>query len=271
MITTDWRPNNGAEFLRHTFAIGDVHGRATTLNQLLDHLEDLPVYGRVREIIFAGDLTDRGPDSLGSIQRAWEALDRFDYGTLLPGNHELMMVSALDFDPFMLRNWLANGGNTALKQVDPREALDIPERLRAFRAALPLGFEELMRTGPTHLVRNGCLFVHAGLHPHMDRNEFLAAPRFEVGDTHWAWIRQPFLSWEGGWEHLGLRLVVHGHSPAITRLFEDKEQAERYLDVVTEHAAICVDAGAAAVPQVAAVEFAGWYHRLHVAQGSDGN
>ncbi|MBY5809636.1 hypothetical protein ELI20_08570 [Rhizobium ruizarguesonis] len=48
----------------HTFAIGDVHGRADLLKALLDEIAKMAnrLIGTYR-VIFLGDIIDRGPDS----------------------------------------------------------------------------------------------------------------------------------------------------------------------------------------------------------------
>jgi hypothetical protein len=59
------------------------------------------------------------------------------------------------------------------------------------------------------------LFVHAGLDPTAEPSEFLNQSRFgAVNECHWAWIREPFLEWTGGWgdckKWIVVPLVIHG-------------------------------------------------------------
>ena len=101
-----------------------------------------------------------------------------------------------------------------------------------------------MREGPTHLEAGGFLLVHAGLDPHAERAAFLAQPRSRVRhDEHWAWVREPFLGWTGGWGADGHGVVVHGHTPATHRPIRTLGQAEALLDVVATHGRLCLDAG----------------------------
>ena len=265
MLVTDWHPNHGPEFEIQTFAIGDVHGQADALERLLDHIDSIPRVGR-REIIFLGDLCDRGPESLRCFELAWNADKRADERHVLPGNHEIMMLKAIDA-PKDVYFWQIIGGYKTLQCIATQEEMGGEDRLSALQEALPDGLEDMLRHGATHLIRNGVLFVHAGLHPEMDADTFLGQDRFarDKHDHHWAWIRQPFLSWEGGWERHGLRWVVHGHSPATTRPLVSTAEANQVLEVAARHRSVCVDVGAMRVPQVAAVEFLGDQHRLHVA------
>ena len=58
------------------------------------------------------------------------------------------------------------------------------------------------------------LFVHGGLDPHADPDEFLTRPWTLFTEARWAWINHGFLDWKGGF---GGILVVHGHTPARAR------------------------------------------------------
>ncbi len=269
MLVTDWTSNYGPDFDTQVFAIGDVHGQADALERLLDHTYSIPRAAR-REIIFLGDLGDRGPESLRAFKLAWDASARADERHILPGNHELMMLGAFDNLPGILQMWYHNGGRQTLMCVDPGEDLHEKKALAALREALPAGLEDLLRHGPTHLIRERVLFVHAGLHLEMEAEEFLGQDRFDFeNDAHWAWIRQPFLGWESGWQAQGIDLVVHGHTPATTRPLATADEAAELLDVAAAHHAICLDAGAMRRPQVVAVEFARDRHRLHVVPAND--
>jgi len=266
MLITDWTPNNGAVFDRPVFAIGDVHGQAEALAGLLAHLEALPG-AREGELIFLGDLIDRGPDTLGAVATAFAARDRWRAVQHLPGNHELMLLAALQGDCDACTTWLANGGMDVILEIDLERNMTLDAALDALRARLPEDWTRTYGEGPTHLRRAGggrVLFVHAGIHPRRDLAETFAQDRFARSDDHWAWIRQPFLGWPKGWGHLGLDLVVHGHTPATTHPLEDACQAAELLDVVADFGCVCLDAGAMRRPQLVAAEFRGERHRLHV-------
>ena len=178
MLSTAWRPNNGASFDTPVFAVGDVHGQAGALRRLLSHVSSLLSPEDDAELIQLGDLMDRGPDSLGALDLLFRELPSFRRVTRLPGNHELMLLKALHGTRRDLALWLMNGGNTVLDEMDlpPRASDD--ERLRQLARRLPAGFEETYTTGPTHVVRHGVLFVHAGLRPGVALPDAMAAPRF---------------------------------------------------------------------------------------------
>jgi serine/threonine protein phosphatase 1 len=62
------------------------------------------------------------------------------------------------------------------------------------------------------------LFVHAGVNPRFALEAFLAAPWNTPlanldEDSHWAWVRWPFLTHRPGPKGFGGYFVVHGHTP----------------------------------------------------------
>src|SRR5580704_11218811 len=55
------------------FAIGDIHGRSDLFAALLDAAAREPRRAARRVIVLLGDLVDRGPDNLGTIDLAIDA------------------------------------------------------------------------------------------------------------------------------------------------------------------------------------------------------
>src|SRR3954452_25398799 len=80
------------------FAIGDIHGRPDLLEALLAEAETAPREAATRQLLFTGDLVDRGPDSLGALALAAEAGARIGASETiaLMGNHEILMRLSLD-------------------------------------------------------------------------------------------------------------------------------------------------------------------------------
>lgn len=71
--------------------IGDIHGECQALDELLVHLERQPGAGQ-RLLIFIGDLCDRGPDSVGVINRV-QALVEQGRAMAILGNHEINLLA----------------------------------------------------------------------------------------------------------------------------------------------------------------------------------
>ncbi len=214
------------------FAIGDLHGRTDLLHALLDEAAGEPRRRARRALVFLGDLVDRGPDSIGTIDLAIGAGARIgaDAQIGLMGNHETMMRLALDasapWDDALhaLANWLRNGGGAVVRQfVDFEvEPAGPEELLTVIRVALPHRIRAWLETLRANWRSGNVLFVHAGVNPGVDLERFLAVPwntpLAEVHeDMHWAWVRWPFLEASPGPGGFGGYLVVHGHTPNDAR------------------------------------------------------
>lgn len=253
-----WRPLRCRGPEAQLFAIGDVHGQAAALAAALDAIAAVPAIGLPRWVLFLGDLIDRGPDSLGAIQLAMGAAARAraDELVCLPGNHELMLLDALlDPEDYMSR-WLGAGGDELARQVDADyTAGNLTELAELLEASIDSEFLSRMTSGPTFHKAGDVLFVHAGLHPKTDPHLFLARDRFWASDEHWAWIRNTFLDWQGGWGPDQSWMVVHGHTPAVA----DWSSLSGFIaaaDRLLTHHRLCLDAGAAhKLPQIGWGEF----------------
>lgn len=183
------------------YAIGDVHGCADRLARLLQLIgEDAATAPQsARRLIFLGDYVDRGPDSRGAVDRVVAAPSFAAETVALMGNHEAMMLAALDRpdDEQAVSLWLANGALATLASygADPNlpAALwgeEVGEAHRRF----------LRRLAKWHAA-GGYLFVHAGIRP--------GVPHTAQDEKDLLWIREPFLSSPD--DHGAV--VVHGHTP----------------------------------------------------------
>ena len=92
--------------------IGDVHGCLETLKALVSKLP------KDAEIIFVGDLIDRGPDSRGVINFVRD--NGYD---CVQGNHEVMMIDAIEDSiewgvSIWQTGWIGNGGEVTLSEYE---------------------------------------------------------------------------------------------------------------------------------------------------------
>jgi serine/threonine protein phosphatase 1 len=210
-------------------AIGDIHGRADLIDALLEAAAREPKRAARRALVLTGDLFDRGPDNLATLELAREAPARIGSDALLPliGNHEVMMRLSLDPEiPFNVGldafgTWLRNGGREVLDEFSPLapgEALLPEEWLERARAAAPPHVIDWLRGLLPNWRSGGLLFVHAGVYPKADLESFLAKPwniplRSLDEGRHWSWVRTPFLSHKPGLGGFSGYFVVHGHTP----------------------------------------------------------
>lgn len=182
------------------YAVGDIHGCLELLTELhraiADDLHARPVPDAC--LIHLGDYVDRGPDSAQVIELL--------LGDPLPGtrkinligNHEAMMLDALDAaDDDLADHWRANGGADTLASWLIGQGIARGEwasRIPPAHLAFVRGLEAMHREG-------GYLFAHAGIRPGVALDE--------QTEHDLLWIREPFLSFSGD---LGA-VVVHGHTP----------------------------------------------------------
>lgn len=170
--------------MSYTFAVGDIHGCAVQMNELIEAIEFAQPEGT---IVFVGDYIDRGPDSRGVIERLMAGPRRPGWRwIMLKGNHEEMMVSACRVvgNPTM---WLVNGGEETLLSFGDR----VPDDVLDWANALPLYHQDEHR-----------IYVHAGVDdtvPLAQHSEqILLWRRPAPGETGRYWGKH----------------LVHGHTPS---------------------------------------------------------
>jgi serine/threonine protein phosphatase 1 len=192
---------------KRAYAVGDVHGCLHLLDDLLSRIEaDIEANPRpVTNIIFLGDVIDRGPQSAQVIERLRTySPPRRATAHFIMGNHEEVMLRVLDGEMELFPNWLKFGGAETLASygVDARALGRKPEDeiAKALQEAVPRSHRDFLNRFADSISFGGYVFVHAGIRPGVD----LAEQR----QTDLRWIRDPFLSDES--DH-GF-VVVHGHT-----------------------------------------------------------
>ena len=179
------------------YAIGDIHGQAEKLRALhravAEDMRRRPI--AAARVIYLGDYIDWGPDSAGVLEMLAGGEATIPAIHLI-GDHEQMLLDALDGDNAAATDWLHSGGRETLTGwgIDP----DAP-RDRWAAQIPPAQLNFLRRLVLRHRAGN-YLFVHAGIRPGVKSAE--QTRQDLLG------IREPFLSTPRG---LG-RVVVHGHT-----------------------------------------------------------
>lgn len=189
------------------YAIGDIHGRLDLLDDLLgkiaaDDAERGP--GATSQIIFLGDLIDRGPDSCGVVERAMELSRGPTPVRFLMGNHEQVFLRALEGDAGALRFLIRIGGRETLLSYGISEpeyvSTGYEELAQLAIERVPAAHRDFLGAFDTWIEAGDYLFVHAGLRPGVALRD--QAKRDLI------WIRDDFLKHR---ESFG-KMVVHGHS-----------------------------------------------------------
>jgi len=203
---------------RSAVAIADVHGRADLLEAILSYIEQKTP--STADIIFLGDLIDRGSQSLRSMDLAKQSIPGRNT-SYIAGNHEQMLICATHIqNPASLGAlvlWRENGGHTVI------EELGIEDEVSPQKLSDALGEENLrFLHGMDNYVRNGqVLFVHGGVHPgrplqpQLDRHiDFFFDMQNEDDDIRW--VRHPWVGYDNALEDDVF--VIYGHTiqrPAV--------------------------------------------------------
>jgi len=174
--------------MTHTFAIPDLHGRRDLLDAALAAIERRPP----GKVVFLGDYVDRGHESRGVVERLMAGPPPGWEWVFLQGNHEVMMLDALD-RPASLARWLGHGGAQTLVSYGH------PPTGPANVSVVPPAHADWLGARPLLHVDRHRVFVHACIDPDValdrQRAETLQWRRYSPDDDAPAHGRH----------------VVHGH------------------------------------------------------------
>ncbi len=196
------------------YAIGDIHGQHDSMLGALDLIA--ADGGDGAEIVFLGDLVDRGPDSRRVIDHIMKGQAAGRRWHVMKGNHDRLfhgfVSTGFQFDPRIKSGlgWLnpRMGGAATLASYglegigDPGAEADI----QAAREAVPQAHLDFLGNLPLWHRHEDLLFVHAGVLPGVALED--------QTEDDLIWIRDPFLNFRDPhpW------LVVHGHTALDTPL-----------------------------------------------------
>jgi serine/threonine protein phosphatase 1 len=188
------------------YVIGDIHGRADLLDQIVEKIRDDVATHREIDCITVtlGDYVDRGPDSRGVIDR----LSRNPFPTRyigLKGNHEALLEAFLQ-DPSGADYWRKLGGLETMQSYGvPIGELMVgrgyDQAAKALKAAIPPEHVRFLSSLEPFVMIGKYFLCHAGVRPHVP------LPRQSIDDL--LWIREEFLDSDVMFE----KMIIHGHTP----------------------------------------------------------
>ena len=204
--------------MKNYWFIGDIHGEIGLLDSLLGAISRY----KPDHITFLGDYIDRGPHSKEVVDRIMEMEVPV---ACLMGNHELMMLNALEDSVFgnnPTELWYRNGGEATLI------SFGFPGFF-SFQSQMEEQYVEFFRTlRMSHMTKVGgglkILATHAGVSPaipvadqlllkdYLDLQQYMQDKKLDSDDS-FLWARESFFDsspdlWKG-------YLVVHGHTPTL--------------------------------------------------------
>jgi serine/threonine protein phosphatase 1 len=185
------------------YAVGDIHGRADLLSEIIARIDDdirrRPIAHTIE--VYLGDYVDRGPQSKTVIDLLTVRLVA-NGAVCLRGNHEAVMEGFLQ-DPAILEYWLPLGAMQTLASygIELHENETAFSLHRRFLDAFPRAHELFMQCLRNQFSCGDFLFVHAGIRP--------GVPLDDQDPNDLIWIRDEFL--DDTRSHK--RFIVHGHTP----------------------------------------------------------
>ncbi len=194
--------------------IGDVHGCFVELQQLLEELgyvvtetdTEMKVFNvscpDMRQVIFLGDLVDRGPDTPSVLGLAMSMVEQ-GKALCVPGNHDVKLVKKLKGRDVKISHGLAE----SLEQIAGYS--------EQFRQCVIEFFDGL----PSHyILDDGKLVVaHAGIKESLQGKDNHRVTAFTLyGDTSGE-LDEYGLPIRNDWgaKYQGTATVVHGHTPML--------------------------------------------------------
>lgn len=188
------------------YAIGDIHGRLDLLDALIDRIEadDAARGDADTQLIFLGDLIDRGPNSAQVVERSRQLAIGGRRCSFLLGNHEEVFLQALAGDVKALAFFTKIGGRETILSygIDAQtyRDSDYHDLLTMLQVRVPPAHVDFLNSFEDLLIIGDYAFVHAGIRPHRPLDGQKASDL--------RWIRGDFLDHRGPLE----KIIVHGHT-----------------------------------------------------------
>jgi len=182
-------------------AVGDIHGYADKLAELLDIVKPT----EQDKVVFIGDYIDRGPDSRGVIEQLVAFKQEFPDTVFLRGNHEQMLINWVEQEDSSSREmFLMNGGQATIDSYGYGLEDISKEHMEFIWATQLYHLETVVEIDDStyDISEQDFLFAHAGVKP--------KRPLEEQVPEDLLWIREPFIRSP---RPMGDTIVVHGHTP----------------------------------------------------------
>lgn len=178
----------------HTIAIGDIHGCSQALAALIDAIQPTVL----DTLVFVGDYIDRGPDSKGVLEQVIDLGLRCTVVPLL-GNHEEMLLGAVEGGRSDLLFWLKFGGMEALQSCSYGGGPDLQPA--DVRRIIPRGHLDFIRKCRDYYETVSHIFVHA----YYD-------PKLPLHAQKWSGLRWTSLP-PNPEPHCSGKVAILGHTP----------------------------------------------------------
>lgn len=191
--------------MKRYLLISDIHGELQMFNDLLEKVEYNPTED---QLVLVGDYIDRGPDSRGVLHKVMELKE--EGAIVLRGNHDDMLLAAVNNEENAWERWWKNGGIPTLQSYDSSiNEQRIPET-EDFHTHV-----QFIKELDYYYETEDYIFVHGGVDPD--------TPVSETDPYVLVWIRDKF---HHGYD--GDKTVVFGHTRTPI-LHKDETNADVYF------------------------------------------
>jgi serine/threonine protein phosphatase 1 len=184
------------------FAIGDIHGCAQKLRELI---ELIAANHEKDTLIFIGDYIDRGSSNREAVDYVLQLKQEFKNVVCLLGNHEQMLLNYLEGENEEM--YLYNGGKFTLSDYGIKSSDSPDVRKKKIPEEHLLFYQSLL---PYHQTKD-YIFVHAGLIPG------ISIDKQTIDDL--LWVRYKFIDSDYNFG----RRVIFGHTPMSNPLIMENK------------------------------------------------
>ncbi len=190
------------------YAIGDIHGRADLLSQLVEKITaDAASLEEAKHIVFLGDYIDRGPESRTVLDFLIQEIPSGLTPIFLRGNHEDILLRFLAGDESVCKDWLHYGGRETLASyglsAQNFEEMDTEKRRATLWAHIPQAHLDFLAATQFSYTSGDYFFAHAGIRP--------GVPLSQQTTRDLLWARHIFIPETRNYE----KIIVHGHTISI--------------------------------------------------------
>lgn len=163
---------------RLTYIVADIHGRADRFHEILDtvHFSDRD------QMYILGDVIDRNPDGITILCEIMSA----DNMHMLLGNHEYMMINAIEDPGYQINQWCTNldlwylNGGAVTEMAYKKLDAEMQNAIISYIKQLPLN-SEVICNGKKYLLVHGspASMFKKELGQYVDKTEYAVWNRFD--------------------------------------------------------------------------------------------
>ena len=162
------------------FVVGDVHGQITMMEKILTYWNP-----NEEQLIFLGDLADRGENSKATLELAYDLMNTHD-AIIIKGNHDEMLENFLEYPEIALTQYYMNGGEKTVDALLNRETKgeDLLDMVAEIKEKYPW-LLPVLKSLPLYYEWGDYLFVHAGVDMQQEHWQ-------DSSKRYFVWIREGF-------------------------------------------------------------------------------